>query len=104
MNPLDIVLQILGDAEQFRSKVNQACTAKGLPPAFDGLQGNTDYRFEGFGVAFIRFQPNLTFWVHYKPDSPQHVSLGKFEIPISYAQSLNLVANLGHPSNTAIPA
>ena len=103
MNPLDVVLQILGDAEQLKSKVNKACITKGLPPAFDGLQGNTDYRFEGFGVAFIRFQPNLTFLVHYKPDSPQFVNLCRFEIPISYSQSLNLVANLGHPS-AAVPA
>ncbi|CAN1208662.1 hypothetical protein TUMEXPCC7403_00475 [Tumidithrix helvetica PCC 7403] len=96
MNPLDIVFRILGDTDEFISKVNQACADKGLPPA---LPGNTDYRFEGFGVAFIGFKPYLTFWLHYKPDSPQHIAFDRFEIPISYAQSLHLVADLGHPAN-----
>lgn len=101
MNPIDIVFQVLGDVNEVTSKVNAACTEKHLPNAFNGLKGNPDYRFEGFGVVFQGIQPELTFWVHYKPDSPNDVSLGRFEIPINYLQALALVAHLGHPSRVA---
>jgi len=101
MNPIDIVFQVLGDVNEMTSKVNAACADHHLPNAFDGLKGNPDYRFEGFGVAFQGIQPELTFWVHYKPGSLEHVSLDRFEIPINYSQALALVAHLGHPSRAA---
>lgn len=101
MNPLDIVLQVLGDVNDVVSTVNAACASHHLPNAFNGFNANTDYRFEGFGIAFQGFHPEITFWVHYKPDSPEHVPLGKFEIPITYSQAVTLVADLAHPSRSA---
>lgn len=78
-------------------EINDKCHEKGLPPAFlitsigDGLiQGNDLYRFEGFGLSFasiIPLKPQITFWVHYKSDSPEHQSLGVFGIPINLAQA-----------------
>lgn len=100
MNPLDIVLQVLGNLNEVESTVNAACANHRLPAALNGVNINADYRFDGFGIAFQGFRPQVTFWVHYKPGSPQDVSLGKFEIPVSYPQALTLVADLAHPSRS----
>lgn len=94
---LDSLLSVLANSRQTVDEVNAACAAKGLPPAFNnsnsplGIDGNSDYRFEGFGVIVVRpFPPKfaLSFWVHYKPGSPQHVELGRFTVPISFLDSL----------------
>lgn len=87
------LLKALADSRQTIEQINAACTAKGLPPALKdsdtspiGIVGDPDYRFEGFGVIVTRpFPPKfaLSFWVHYKPDSAQHVELGRFTVPIS---------------------
>ncbi len=92
---LDILFETLANSQKTVDQINQACAAKGLPPAFtmDGngkpmLPGNIDYRFEGFGV--IIFLPQLSFWVHYKPDSPQHIPLGRFTVPIGLGKLADL--------------
>ena len=92
-NTVDSLLAILANSRKTVEQINAACTAKGLPPAFVlgedsaiALQGNPDYRFEGFGTDVVRvFPPKLalSFWVHYKPESPQHVEVGRFTVPIS---------------------
>jgi hypothetical protein len=78
----------LANSQEAMVKVNNACSEKGLPPAFpiseDGkpsIPGNPEYRFEGFG-AIIGIPPKMSFWVHYKPDSPEHVELGRFIVEI----------------------
>ena len=76
-----------GKAEE----INAACAALELPPALDiNLEGdirvslNKEYRFEGFGVV-IGFPPRMSFYVHYKPWSPEeHVAVGKFSVPIGF--------------------
>lgn len=90
---VDNLLSVLANSRQTIDEINAACTAKGLPPAFKesdtsaiGIVGNPDYRFEGFGVILVRpFPPKfaLSFWVHYKPESDQHIALGRFTVPIS---------------------
>jgi hypothetical protein len=95
---VDSLLTVLANSRQTIDEINRACSAKGLPPAFKdsdtslvGIVGNPDYRFEGFGVIVVRpFPPKfaLSFWVHYKPESTQHVSLGRFTVPISALDAL----------------
>lgn len=90
---VDSLLQVLANSRQTIDQINAACAAKTLPPAFKesdtspiGIVGNPDYRFEGFGVIVVRPLPPklaLSFWVHYKPESDQHVALGRFTVPIS---------------------
>jgi hypothetical protein len=78
----------LANSQEAMVQVNNACSEKGLPLAFpiseDGkpsIPGNPEYRFEGFG-AIIGIPPKMSFWVHYKPDSPEHVELGRFIVAI----------------------
>ncbi len=90
---LNSLLSALANSRQTIDEINAAATAKGLSLAFNnsdtsplGIVGNPDYRFEGFGVIVVRpFPPKfaLSFWVHYKPDSAEHVSLGRFTAPIN---------------------
>ncbi|MCU0550371.1 MAG: hypothetical protein MUC48_13560, partial [Leptolyngbya sp. Prado105] len=76
--PVTTILSILATSHQTIDQINQACVAKGLPPAlkiganFAEIEENRDYRFEGFGLS-AGLSPKLTFWVHYKPESPDHM-------------------------------
>jgi hypothetical protein len=87
---LSVILSALKKAPEVAEEINQKCQEKGLPPAFVihdnpfDIEGNPDYRFEGFGLT--GFLPKLSFWVHYKPGSPQHVEIGRFLVPISLFQ------------------
>jgi hypothetical protein len=99
---VESLLALLANSRPTIDEINAACLAKGLPPAFTesdsplGVDGNLDYRFEGFGITVVRvFPPKfaLAFWVHYKPDSVKHVALGKFMMPISSGK-LSLVRSL----------
>lgn len=97
---ISIALPILRLSQESIDKVNQKCIEKGLPRAFevnksegDGIDldinGNPDYRFEGFGLN-VGIPMKLSFWVHYKPDSPEHVSVGKILVPIQFSKVLNV--------------
>lgn len=58
---------------------------------------NPDYRLEGFGVVVERpFSPKfaLAFWVHYKPESSQHVPLEHFTMPMSFLDLLKFRSTL----------
>jgi len=87
---------LLFGSKKIISDINQECAQRNLPPAFyradlgDGvISGNSDYRFEGFGLAFdstIIPKPKITFWVHYKPGSSEHQELGVFGLPIHIGQ------------------
>lgn len=85
--PITTVLSILASSHQTIDEINQACVAKGLPPALKfgenitDIEENRDYRFEGFGMI-AGLPPKLAFWVHYKPDSSQHIELGRFTMPV----------------------
>jgi hypothetical protein len=87
---LALLVKALSDCKEAINEVNQACISKGLPPAFyipQGsafVRGNKDYSFQGFGmdVSVIPPQMSLTFWVHYRIDSDDHVELGKFACPL----------------------
>lgn len=82
------ILTQLSAFKKTAEKVNKACAEKGLPPAFDidlddlKVNINRDYRFEGFGII-VSFPPKVSFYVHYKPDSADHVALGKFTMPLN---------------------
>lgn len=87
-----LLIKTLGNSKETIDEINQECANRGLPPAFtitsigDGfIQGNTDYCFRGFGMTFASIIPprvELTFWVHYRIDSPDHVELGRFSCPL----------------------
>lgn len=89
---VDILIGLSDQALRTMDAINQECLKKQLPPAFsmeEGVpKGNKHYRFEGLGVI-LGLPPRLSFWVHYKPDSPEHVNLGRFTMP--------LVSNGGSP-------
>lgn len=99
---LSIALPILKLSYVSIEKVNEACVEKNLPLAFDikipdeegiveefEVQGNPDYRFEGFGLD-VGIPLKLSFWIHYKPDSLDHVEVGKMLVPIRLSEVLNL--------------
>ena len=97
---IDILFKTLVNSRKTVDQVNKACADKMLPPAFPidhsgnpKIPGNRDYRFEGFGVAV--FPPKLSFWVHYKSGSANHVALGKFAVSIGIGKLLNLKRLLG---------
>ena len=78
-------------------EINHTSEALGLPPAIDlNFEGdiqigtNPDYRFEGFGIVF-GLPPMMSFYVHYKPESPEHVELGRFLMPIRFGDLATLV-------------
>ncbi len=98
---LSILFETLASSQRTVEQINKACSNKGLPPAFPidkhgnpDVPGNSDYRFEGFGVI-LGLPPKLSFYVHYKPDSPEHVSLGKFTVPIGFGKLADLNRLLG---------
>lgn len=70
--------------EKVANEVNSKCDELGLPPAiintFPSLETNTDYRWEGFGL--VLFPLSISVYVHYKPESPDHVEVGRFLMPI----------------------
>lgn len=79
------VVSMLESARQTVEDINQACAAKNLPFAFDPvdvMNRNLDYRFEGFGLV-LGLPPKVSFWVHYKPGTADHVALGRFTTSIS---------------------
>jgi hypothetical protein len=85
---LDILLTALANSRKTLDQINQAAKQKGLPLPFPPdengepqIPGNTDYRFEGLGLI-VGLPPKISFWVHYKPGSPDHVALGRFTVPI----------------------
>ncbi len=97
---LDSLFETLANSQKTVDQINQACAAKGLPPAFamdeNGkpvIPGNTDYRFEGFGLIIL--PPQLSFWVHYKPESTQHIALGRFTVPVGLGKLADLKRLLG---------
>ena len=101
---LPIMVSALKQSSAVISEINNKCQTEGLPPAFEvngvSIRGNTDYRFEGFGVNLIPL--SLTFWTHYKPESPEHVNLGKFAVPITTLEILNVIPS-GYLSNFKVP-
>ncbi|MEO1347879.1 MAG: hypothetical protein AAFW84_03635 [Cyanobacteria bacterium J06635_15] len=93
---LALLLSRLAKYQKKAEEINAACAAKGLPPALDiNLDGeirfkaNTAYQFEGFG-AVVGLPPKLSFYVHYKPDSPEHVEVGRFLVPIRFADLVKI--------------
>ena len=97
---LTLLIATLKKAPKVAEQINQKCQQKGLPPAliiqtepFD-IEGNPDYRFEGFGIV-AGLTPKLSFWVHYKPDSPLHVEIGRFLVPFSILELANIETKLG---------
>lgn len=94
------VLTMLANSQQTIDEINQACITKGLPPALKfgenmiQIEGNRDYRFEGFGMV-AGLPPKLAFWVHYKPGSPDHVGLGRFTMPISIGKIAEIRSLIG---------
>jgi hypothetical protein len=75
-------------------EINQACTEKGYPPAFDiqlsptrdediHIRASDKYRFEGFGAVF-GFPPKLSFWVNYLPPEGEPIPIDRFLIPIGF--------------------
>ncbi|GAP94298.1 hypothetical protein [Leptolyngbya sp. NIES-2104] len=99
---VDNLLATLANSRQTVDQINAACTAKGLSPAFQGSDSsigiamNPDYRLEGFGAIVERpFPPKfaLAFWVHYKPESSQHIPLGRFTMPMSFLDLLKFRAS-----------
>lgn len=98
--PVATVLSILAASRQTIDAINNACTAKGLPPALKiganltDIEGNQDYRFEGFGLI-AGLPPKLAFWVHYKPDSSDHVALGRFTMPVSIGKLSEIQSLIG---------
>lgn len=98
---LSILFETLSSSQRTIEQINQACSSKGLPLAFPldnqgtpDIPGNPDYRFEGFGII-LSLPPKLSFYVHYKPDSPEHIALGKFTVPISFGRLVDLNRLLG---------
>lgn len=76
-------------------EINQACTEKGYPPAFDiqlsptrdeniHIRASDKYRFEGFGGVF-GLPPKLSFWVNYLPPEGEQIPIGRFLIPIGFS-------------------
>ncbi|GAP94818.1 hypothetical protein [Leptolyngbya sp. NIES-2104] len=98
--PVATILTILANSHQTIDTINNTCTAKGLPPALKfgaditDIEGNQDYRFEGFGLI-AGLPPKLAFWVHYKPDSSDHVALGRFTMPISIGKLSEIQSLVG---------
>jgi hypothetical protein len=96
---LTLLMTKISKYKELADKVNRACEAKGCPPAFDiqlsagdeddvHIRASDKYRFEGFGVVF-GFPPKMSFWVHYLPESVDHVEIGRFLVPIDFMEFIN---------------
>ncbi|MGG6264524.1 hypothetical protein ACQ4M3_36230 [Leptolyngbya sp. AN03gr2] len=98
--PVATILSMLANSRQMIDTINNACTAKGLPPALKigenitDIEGHRDYRFEGFGLI-AGFPPRLSFWVHYKPESSEHINMGRFTMPISIGKLSEIQSLIG---------
>ncbi|MEO1347880.1 MAG: hypothetical protein AAFW84_03640 [Cyanobacteria bacterium J06635_15] len=97
---LALLMSKLARFQEEATEINAACAAKGLPPALDvsldgdiRIEANKAYQFAGFGVV-VGLPPKLSFYVHYKPDSPDHVSVGKFLVPIRFGEIDDILADL----------
>lgn len=105
---LSVLIQTIYQSNDVINRINLECSRRGLPPAFGPgiggvIRGNKDFRFEGFGIVFDSIIPpkiSLTFWVHYRVDSDDHVELGRFSCPIRILEtsSINMLTNLGSVS------
>lgn len=101
---LSVLIQTIADSKDVVNRINLECSRKGLPPAFGPgiggvIRGNKDFRLEGFGLAVdsvIPLEMSLTFWVHYRVDSDDHVELGRFSCPIRILEpsAINMLTNL----------
>ena len=87
---LKSLFKAIARSRKVAEQVNQTCSAKGLPLAFPAnengefnIPGNPDYQFEGFGTV-VGIPPQVSFWVHYKPNTSEHVALGQFTVPIGF--------------------
>ena len=76
---LGLLLGRLAKYQEKAEEINAECEALGLPPALDirleeevRIWLDPAYNMEGFGVAF-GLPPKLSFYVHYKKGSPEHV-------------------------------
>ncbi len=89
-----VLMTRISKYKKLADEVNQACMEKGCPPAFDiqlspnsegdfRIRASKDYRFEGFGVV-LGLPPKMSFWVHYLPESENHVEIGRFLVPIDF--------------------
>lgn len=100
LTAFDNVVSILTDSRQTIDDINKACAVKGLPPAFNvgddftSITGNRDYRFQGFGLV-VGLPPKLAFWVHYKPESANHVEIGRFTMPVKISKFSQIRSLLG---------
>ncbi|MEM8643108.1 MAG: hypothetical protein AAGG51_30470 [Cyanobacteria bacterium P01_G01_bin.54] len=90
---LKTLLDTLANSQATVDQINQICAEKDLPPVFllneqrvPDIPGNSDYRFEGFG-AVIGLSPKLSFWVHYKPGTSEHVEIGRFTVPVGFGKA-----------------
>lgn len=94
-----VLFAVLANSRKTIDRINQACADRNLPPAFKvgdspfEIDGDEHYRFEGFGLI-VGLPPKLSFYVHYKPDSSEHVDLGRFTVPISVSNFLKIKAIL----------
>ncbi|MEO0457915.1 MAG: hypothetical protein AAF152_15230 [Cyanobacteria bacterium P01_A01_bin.114] len=87
------LLEALANSQSTITQINQICAEKDLPPVFSfneqgdpDISDNPDYRFEGFG-AVIGLPPKISFWVHYKPGTPDHVEIGRFTVPVGFGKA-----------------
>lgn len=78
-------------AKDVIEEINSKCAERKVPTAFEvgsiedaesldeiHFRCNSDFRFEGFGVA--EFPPKLTFYVWYKKGAPDGVEVGRFKV------------------------
>ncbi len=97
-----LLLTAHGKSKKLIEQINQACTDKGVPPAFDvgqikdaqsldeiHFRSSPNFRFEGFGID-VGIPPKLTFWVWYKKGSPDGKEIGKFNVKMSRLSQLAL--------------
>ena len=91
-----LLMSRLAKYQQKADEINAACAALGLPPALDinfedDIRVRLDpvYKMEGFGVV-LGLPPKLSFYVHYKKGSPEHVAVGKFLVPIGFGDIIKI--------------
>jgi hypothetical protein len=87
-------LSTLGQIRELQEvvdEVNTACEQLGLPPAIEidlsipKVETNKDYSFQGFGLV-LGLPPKISFYVHYKPGSEDHVEVGRFLMPLGISE------------------
>jgi hypothetical protein len=108
MTAVPFVFSIRNKLRKGIDDVNKKCEEMGLPPAFEinGIEnaerfddiylwGNTDFRFEGFGIDLSERRilmpiPRISFHVHYKKDTREHRDLGKFFLESGFFEELTI--------------